>query len=136
VKSVPIIVAVLALTATPALAGGHQGGGGGSATSSTLQLVPLSPTPGAPYFGDQVTFNVSTTATTQPWVTATCSQNGVVVYQQTQGFFPTYLYGQIFTLGPTPMWTGGAADCKAALVQRTSNGRSKTLATITFHVAA
>jgi hypothetical protein len=134
VKTISIVFALLALTAAPALAGGHRAGGGGS-TSSTLQLVPLNPAPGAPYFGDQVTFNVSTTATTQPWVTATCSQNGVVVYQQTQGFFSTYLYGQIFTLGPTSMWSGGAADCTAKLVQRTSS-RSKTLATITFHVSA
>ena len=134
-KTISIVLAALALSATPALAGGRQGGGGGS-TSSSLQLVQLSPSAGGPYFGDRITFNVSTTATTQPWVTATCSQNGVVVYQQTQGFFPTYLYGQIFTLGPTPMWSAGAADCKATLVQRTSNGRSKTLAAITFHVSA
>ena len=120
------------LVAAPALAGKRspRGGAGG-----TISLVQLNPSPGGPYFGDQVTFTVSTTATAEPWVNVNCYQNGTRVYGQWRGFFDRYQYGQIFTLGPTPSWTGGAAECTAKLVKR-DNARDKTLATTSFHVAA
>ena len=45
---------------------------------------------GSPNWGDTVTFDVSTTATTEPYVDLVCSQNGVVVYGATAGFFASY----------------------------------------------
>ena len=135
-------VLVLALTLVPfALAGkGKPGGHGGSTGSGTgtISLVLLNSTDGLPHFGQKVTFNVSTTSTQYPWVDVKCSQNGSVVYHQANGIFPTSL-NQIFTLGPTPSWTGGDADCVAALQNWDSyskNGSITTITTMSFHVYA
>src|SRR5438093_13309875 len=64
---------VLALVLVPAAlaAKGHGGGGtsGGTGTGGgTIGLVLLNSTDGLPHVGQQVTFNVSTTATSYPWV--------------------------------------------------------------------
>ena len=84
------------------------------------------------HFGQKVTFAVS--GTSYPWVVAKCYQNGVLVYEQANGIFETSL-NQIFALGPTGYWTGGAADC-TALLQNWSTSKHTTLATLNFHVYA
>lgn len=115
--------------------GGGNGGGGGSTGDSSISgpfMVTDTNTPGLSR-GDRVTFNVSTTATTRPWVNVNCYQGGTWVYGEWHGFFPEYLYGQTFTLGPTRMWQSGGADCTAALVSKDSN-RDKTLSSIGFTV--
>jgi hypothetical protein len=38
------------------------------------------------------------------------------------------------TLGPTPMWTGGAADCTAEEGTWSKSGRWRVLARTSFHV--
>jgi len=119
----------LALALVPAALAGKPGGGNGS----SISLVLLNGDTEA-HFGRQVTFNVSTTATAEPWVNLNCYQNGTWVSGQWQGFFPGYSWGQTFTLGPTPSWHGGAADCTARLVKFGRNGRESTLATTSFHV--
>ena len=86
------------------------------------------------HYRQQVTFDVYTSATAYPWVLLECSQNGSLVYQYSKGIFPTSL-GQIFTLGPTPAWTGGDADCTARL-QKWDGRKKTTLATLNFHVYA
>ena len=43
-----------------------------------------------PSWGDQVTFNVSTTATDRPTVRLHCYQNGNLVYTFSAGFFAGY----------------------------------------------
>jgi hypothetical protein len=134
---------VLVLVAVPtALAGkggkpGGNGGGGTTAGGGTISLVLLNSTDGLAHFGQKVTFGVATTVTTQPWVVAKCFQNGALVYSQANGIFPTSL-GQVFTLGPTPAWSGGAADCTAYLQDwtRYSKGKVVTLASMNFHVYA
>ena len=86
-------------------------------------------------FGDSVTFNVSTTATSYPWITVTCSQSGTEVYRQSNAVF---LVNSAFKLGPTPSWQNGAADCTATLEnwdQYSHNGRIGTLASLSFAVA-
>jgi len=135
-------LAVLALALVPAAGlaakggnggGGHGGGGkpggGGSAAGGTIALVP----DGVPHFGQQVTFAVSTTATSYPWVTVTCNQGGSVVYKASRGIFPTSL-SQYFTLGPTPSWSGGDADCAASLENWDAYPKISTLTSISFHV--
>jgi hypothetical protein len=84
---------------------------------------------GLPNWGDTITFNVSTTATTQPYVEVTCSQNGAVVYSAWAGFYDSYPWpgSQLMPLY-SPSWTGGAADCTAVL--------DPNLATLKFHVDA
>jgi hypothetical protein len=114
---------------------GNPGGGGGG---GTISLVLLDSTDGLPHYGQRVTFDVSTTATSYPYVTLKCSKNGSVVYQASKGIFPTSL-GQVFTLGPTPSWQGGDADCTATLADWDSyskNGKKTPLASMDFHVSA
>jgi hypothetical protein len=133
-----LIAALAAMIAVPtALAGkgGKPGGGGGNNTSGTgtISLVPLTAsTDGLVHYGQKVTFAVSGTA--YPWVVAKCYQNGTLVYEQANGIFATSL-NQIFTLGPTGYWTGGAADCTASL-ENWSTSKHTTLATMNFHVEA
>jgi hypothetical protein len=124
---------VIALALVPAAlagkpSGGHKGGGGGS-SSLTLKMVADENGNGLPNWNDTITFNVSTTATTQPYVEVTCSQNGAVVYSAWAGFYSSYPWpgSQLMPLY-SPSWTGGAADCTAVL--------DPNLATLTFHVGA
>lgn len=110
--------------------GGKPGGGGG-----TLSLVLLESTDGVPHYGQRVTFDVDTTATNYPWVSVDCSQAGRLVYEQSNGIFATSL-STTFTLGPTPSWTGGEADCTATLENWDRYPRITPLASMTFHVNA
>jgi len=137
-----LIAALAALLAVPAAfagkggGGGKPGGGGTTGGSSTLTLVLLNSTDGLPHYGQQVTFNVSTTATTQPSVKLECFQGGKLVRTGSAGFYPEYPWpwAQTFSLS-SGAWTGGAADCTASMYYY--NGRSyPTLATLRFTVQA
>jgi hypothetical protein len=131
-----VMVAMLAtVISNTAFAGG---GGGRKGLRGTIELKLLESTDGRAHFGQKVTFTVWTNATDYPWVTVKCLQNGGLVYKQSNGIFPTSL-NQIFTLGPTPSWTGGSADCTAYLQDWDSysrNGRITTIKTLDFHVYA
>jgi hypothetical protein len=140
-----MVVAVLLLafsgvaSAAKGGAGGSGGGGkGGKPTSgsSSLTLVTLNSTDGLPHWGQQITFNVSTTATTEPHVNVSCSQNGAVVYGAATGYYASYPWPwtQTMTLS-SQTWTGGAADCTAVL-QAYSGTSVTTLTTLGFHVDA
>jgi hypothetical protein len=99
--------------------GGKHGGGGttsGGSGSLTLVMVTDNNADGAPNWGDQITFTVSTTATTEPNVSVTCSQNGSVVYSAATGYYDAYPWQgtQIMTLR-SDVWTGGSASCTARL---------------------
>jgi hypothetical protein len=129
-------VAVLCAALAPA-AFASKPGGGGTSGGGTIGLVLLDSTDGLPHFGQQVTFNVSTTATSEPWVTLYCYQDGSLVYQGSNGIFPTSL-GQIFTLASNS-WTSGAGDCTAWLQNwdnYAKHGTIRNLASISFHVYA
>jgi hypothetical protein len=127
--SIPVFLAaaVVLITAFPA-----------SAARSSISLVMPNASATAasttPKYGDQVTFSVTTTASF-PWVDTKCSQGGEVVYEQWAGFFDSYAGSKIFTLGPTQLWTGGAANCTATLVSFDRNGRPSKLASTSFTVA-
>jgi hypothetical protein len=100
-----------------------------------MKLVNLSAPGSPPSYGQQVTFTVSTTATAYPWVEVKCSQGGAVVYDNWVGYFSSYMFPQVFTLGPTAMWSGGAASCTAYLVNEGAK-RPSTLGTLSFSVSA
>src|SRR3989441_9219549 len=87
---------------------------------------------GLPDWGDTVTFDVSTTESTEPHVDLTCSQDGVVVYFATTGYFDGYLWPwtQFMTLSSTA-WQGGAAECTAELYYF-SGKRMPVIASINF----
>lgn len=113
-----LVVALLLLAFSGvAMAAKGTGGGkhGGASTGSTsLSLVLLNSTDGLAHWGQQVTFNVSSTATSQPNVSLTCTQNGQVVLGAASGFYAGYPWPwtQVMTLS-SQSWTGGAADCVA-----------------------
>jgi apolipoprotein N-acyltransferase len=121
---------VLALAATPAFAG---------RSSSSVTLVPLSGATAATTssssvaYGSQVTFNVSTTATSFPWVEVLCWQGKTLVYAQTMGFFSSFYTAPVYQLGPTPSWSGGAANCTATLFSY-ENAKRRDLASTAFNV--
>ncbi len=107
--------------------GGGNGNGKGNGGTITLDQSD-------PHFGDQVTFTVSTDGTDRPWVNARCFQAGELVYEQWHGIYEDYFFEPVFTLGPTPKWTSGGANCVADLVQWLKNGSPKTIASVQFDV--
>jgi hypothetical protein len=129
-------VALLSIGIVGAVAVSAGGNGHVQTTNSSLSPVLLNSTDGLPHWGQQVTFNVSTTATTEPNVSLNCYQNGSLVYGAVAGFYPSYPWPwtQIFTLS-SPSWTSGAADCTASLYYF-SGKKTVTLATLRFGVYA
>ena len=82
---------------------------------------------------------MSTDATTQPFVHLKCSQNGALVLESWQAWFYGAVGPQTFTLGPTPAWQSGAADCTAYLEnwdQYGTKGKVSVLASRDFSVSA
>jgi len=132
------VVLVLTLALVPvALAGkpggGGGGGGGGSSITGPVMVNDVNGD-GVVNFGDTVTFNESTTATSQPYVNVLCYQNGTLVMNSWNGFFdqalnPTRNFGLY-----SPSWQSGAANCTAWLDMYTKRGTAK-LASVNFSVA-
>ena len=145
------LVSVLACCAALALAGpayagkgasgagggGGKGGGGTTGGTSTMTLVLVDSTDGVPHWGQHIRFNVSTTATTKPYVDVTCSQGGTLVYSASTGYFDGYPWPwtNTFVL-QSPSWTGGAASCSARLYSQANSGSQTTLKTMSFAVYA
>ncbi len=128
---------VVAIVAGPATAGGKGGNGGGkgggkpSGGSGTITLVLLDSTDGLAHYNQWVRFNVSTTATTEPWVNLKCYQGDTLVAQGWEGYFERSLSDGNFRLN-SPMWTGGEADCTAFL----TTPQKAVLGSTSFHVYA
>jgi hypothetical protein len=105
-------------------------------SSSSISLVLLNTASATavsgPRYGDLVSFNVSTDATSYPYVNLKCYQGGNLVAEGWAGFFDGALGDRIFGLY-SPQWTGGAADCIAWL-DMYSHGKWKELVSTSFHV--
>jgi hypothetical protein len=129
---------VVTLVAVPAALAGKGGGrNGGSSSSSTITgplMVVDNNGDGLPNRNDTVTFNVSTTATAQPYVHLVCSGNGVG-YDSWKGVFAGSLDSNWNFVLSSGGWTSGAADCTAWLGMYTKQG-FKALASTSFHVNA
>jgi hypothetical protein len=127
-------LALAAVSVTPTFAAKPTGG----TSSSSLSLVVLySPyNDGLPHWDGQVTFNISTTATTHPYVDLNCYQSGTLVYGAMAGFFASYPWQgtQNMTLS-SASWTGGAASCTATLYYL-SGTKKVILSTLTFQAYA
>lgn len=134
---IAVSVAALCLSfAATALAGrGGNSGKPGGGSGSSLTLVPLNSTDGLPHWDQQVRFDVSTSATTEPHVSLKCYQDGDLVYTTQTGYYASYPWPwtQTMTLS-SRSWTGGAADCNATLYYFSRSDRIVTLATLGFHV--
>jgi hypothetical protein len=146
VRLAPLVAAlcILILVLVPAALAGKGGGAGGKGNggggpkggSGSLTLVLVNSADTVPNWGEQITFTVSTTATTEPNVSVTCKQNGVVVYGATTGYYASYPWPwtQVMTLS-SQSWTGGAADCVAQLYY-ISGMSTVNLSSLSFHVYA
>ena len=132
-----ILALVVALLAPAAIAAKGSGGKGkpGVDGGSSLTLVLLDSTD-VPHYGQQVTFDVSTSATSRPYVQLSCYQGETLVAAGSAGFYDDYPWPweRNFTLSSNS-WTGGAADCVTDLTYW--NGRRWiTLTSLSFHVYA
>jgi hypothetical protein len=131
-----VLLCALMMIALPAMAarggsGAGKGGGGGTTGGGTVSINEVAPY----HFGQTITFAVSAPGVAQPYVLNQCRQNGTVVSSELHGIFDGYIFGQWFTLGPTGMWTSGAADCTAQLMDY-SGRKPAVLASTSFHVYA
>ena len=120
-----VALLVVGLIAGTAFAGrGGQGGGGGkppkgggSGGTGTISLpILVDPTDSVVNYGDFIRFEISTSATTEPWVKLRCYQSGTLVVTGSEGYFERALDDGVFGLY-SGMWTGGAADCDARLTK-------------------
>jgi hypothetical protein len=112
--------------------GGSGGGttsGGTSSITGPVMVVDLSGN-GLPNWGDTVTFNISTTATVQPYVNLVCAG-----YNSWKGVFAGSLDTNWNFVLSSGGWTSGANDCTATLGMYTKRGFQK-LASTSFHVDA
>jgi hypothetical protein len=126
--------AIAAAVVAPSAATADRGGQHSPVTTSSLKLVILTGPDQVPNWGEQITFDVSTTATEYPYVDVTCTQNSTTVYGATTGYFASYPWPwtQVMTL-QSQAWTSGAADCTARLYYLDGK-RTRTLASLPFHV--
>jgi hypothetical protein len=134
-----VSAAITCLVLAPVALAGKGGGGGkgGSTTNGTIELVLVNSPDSVANYGEQVRFNVSTTATDQPHVDLKCYQGGTLVYSGTTGYYDSYPWPwtQTFTLS-SQSWTGGDADCTAVLYKLANTGAKTTLNTLSFHAYA
>jgi hypothetical protein len=116
--AVAAAAAALCLALAPTALGAKGAGGKGKPRggTGTITLVLLDSTDGMAHYGQRVTFNVSTTATTEPWVNLRCYQNRALVAEGWEGFFEGALSDGVFGLY-SAKWVGGDADCTAYLTK-------------------
>jgi hypothetical protein len=138
VLSLAALAVVLVPAAGLAAKGGNGPGGGGDGGSALTGPVLVTDVndDDVVNFADQVTFEVSTSATDQPMVRVDCYQNGSHVYWASAGFYESYpwAWARNFTL-KSSNWTSGAADCTATLY--TYDGRRfRDLTSLGFAVEA
>jgi hypothetical protein len=135
------VFGVIALTQSFAAGKGGGKGGGGKPVKNNPNGLSYTVTvdnngDGLPNWNDTVRFSINQTATTEPHVALSCSQNGTVVYNQWTGYFDGYPWPWTQNMQlSSQAWTGGAADCTANWYY--FNG-TKTIdgGTLLFHVNA
>jgi hypothetical protein len=118
--------------------GGHKPGGGSGSGSGTVTLVVVSSpsNDNLPHFGGQVTYTVSTSSTTQPYVSTTCYQGTTLVLSASAGWYASYAWPDARTVTlQTMAWTGGSANCTVRLYSMDS-GSPVTLGTTSFTALA
>ena len=86
-----------------------------------------------PRYGDVVTFDVSTTQTSNPFVNVRCSQDGNLVFDAWSSYAGG-LGDETFGLA-SAAWRDGSANCTANL-DKWANGKWRVLASTSFHVDA
>jgi hypothetical protein len=123
------------LALVPSALAGKPGGSAPKGGTSSFRLVLLNSNDGLPHWGQTVTFDISTTQTTQPYVSLKCYQGGTLVYSTSAGYYDGYAWPWTQNMAlRSSSWTAGAGDCDARLYSASNSGRTTTLATMSFHV--
>jgi hypothetical protein len=133
-----VLVLVLALVPVAFAGKGKPGGGGSTSGTGTLKgpvMVLDNNGDGLANHYDEITFNVSTTATSTPEVGLRCYQGSNWVYDNYVGYFPGYMFTPYFPLDSSYWVSGVAASCTARLFYRDSKGNEHVLATLSFTAA-
>ena len=132
-----LIVGLIASSALAAKGGGgaKPNGGGGSTTFTGPVMVSDANGNGAPNYMDEITFNVSTNATTQPEVGLRCYQGSAFVEDAYVSYFNSWLSPTYFQLGSSYWDPTLAAGCTARLFYYNKRGGEIVLGTISFPVA-
>jgi len=118
--------------------GGGKPGGGGTTSGSTLTgpvMVLDQNSNGSSNYMDDITFNVSTSATAVPTVGLRCYQGTNFVMDGYVGYYSSYLFNRWFTLGSGYWDAALSATCTARLFYNDNRGREQVLKTMTFTVA-
>ena len=114
--------------------GGGGGGGKPPKGDGTLALVIANDVngDGLPNRGDSVTFRITTSVTTEPYVELICRQDGRLVFGKVAGYFDSYPWpwSKVMLLS-SDLWVGGAASCTAELYYNNRLTRT-SLTTISF----
>lgn len=102
--------------------------------SGSLTLMNDSHPGEPPAFGDIISFEVQTDVA-QPYVQLLAYQDGILVGEAWEGYWPGALGDRKFVLS-SAHWTSGAAECTATLYENIQHGKSSPLASIHFPVSA
>jgi hypothetical protein len=133
-----LVVGLMAGSVFAAKGGGGKPGGGATTGGGTLTgpvMVADADADGAVSYLDDITFNVSTSATAYPQVGLRCYQGTTFVYDAYVGYWATYQWDRFFRL-ESGYWNPNlAANCTARLFYNDSRGRQHVLATLDFGVA-
>ena len=117
-----VLLSLALLLAPAAFAGKGKGPGAGSGGGGYTVTVDQA----GPYWYGQaltVTTNAPVYANSS-WIDLGCYQGGAKVLATTHAAFEGgWYYGWAFNLGPTAMWTGGAADCELTVWHQSRNKR-------------
>lgn len=139
VKSVIEAGLVTALTfgliagSTFAAKGSNRPSGGTAGSLAGPVLLRDADASGSVSAGDDVTFNVSSSASS-PFVGLRCSQAGNMVYDAYVGYYSSYMFDQWFTLAG-PYWNAAAdTTCTARLFYYNKRGGESVQATLSFLV--
>jgi hypothetical protein len=113
-----LVVGLIAGTAFAAKGGSAGGGHGKTVSGGTISVAMVSDNDadGAVTWGDVVTYDVSKVTVANPYITTTCSQNGIMVLSTWAGYYDGYMWPAARNiLLKTEYWTGGAASCTGVL---------------------
>jgi len=130
-----LVVGLMAGSAFAAKSGGGKPAGGSTSTFTGPVMVKDQNGNGSPNYMDEITFNVSTTASTRPEVGLRCYQGTAFVEDAYVSYFDSWLSPTYFQLGSSYWDPTLDASCTARLFYYDSRAREHVLATITFAVA-
>jgi hypothetical protein len=130
-----LVVGLMAGTAFAAKGSGGKPAGGSTSGFTGPVMVQDQNGNSSPNYMDEITFNVSTTATTKPQVGLRCYQGAAFVEDAYVSYFNSWLSPTYFQLGSSYWNPALDASCTARLFYYDNRAREHVLGTLTFAVA-